>query len=160
MLWSPLSPDGTRTALAAAVAVCPHQRDSGAAESVGLTLGLAFARACPSTDPLSILGDNLPLIRFAACNGRMRADSTWQLASASIMGMAHAHHRISWEAVRRCFNKGADKLTTIGVKRAQRGQREEILYEADPTFPRNAFSLAPIACVTPTPGLRWLCSHD
>ena len=62
----------------AAIISTPRLRNSMLAEAAGLAYGLLFlASACGCPGPIDILEDNLPVIRLAACNGKLRSDPAW-----------------------------------------------------------------------------------
>ena len=111
------------------MAICPQIADSTAAEAMGLTLALALARYAQDPHKLTIIGDNLPLVRFAASNGRLRTDRIWLLAGASLLASAPLLAGVTWEAVRRCFNRGADRLATCAVRQANKGAAAGLRYQ-------------------------------
>ena len=156
VLWSPLSSDGKRLPLAAAMAVCPSLPDSTAAEAMGLTLALALCRYAKDPHNLTIIGDNLPLVRFAAGNGKPRTDLMWLLAGASLLAAAPLLTSTVWEAVRRCFNRGADRLATLAVKKAKNGAGPCLYYDG-PGLVDDDFSLCPCRPVMRHTSLCNLC---
>ena len=90
-------------------------------EAAGLAYGvLALAHACGHPGPLSILGDNLPIIRAGACNSRLRSDPVWAEMEDAVMLLARRQWRPRWHAVRRHLNGAADALATRGVYEALR----------------------------------------
>ena len=66
------------------------------------------------------MGDNLPIIRIAACNARLRSDATWAELEDALMTLAQRRWRPRWHAVRRHLNRAADALATQGVYDALR----------------------------------------
>ena len=86
------------------------------AESAGLRLGLALAqRVLGHPVALEVLGDNLPVLRLAAANGRLRNDTCWQIFHEALMHTAAMRWAVKWIAVRRSQNKFADLLATRGT---------------------------------------------
>ena len=142
ILWSALSPEGKRLPLAAAMAICPQIADSTAAEAMGLALALALARYAREPHKLTIIGDNLPLVRFAASNGRLRTDLIWLIAGASLLASAPLLPAVGWEAVRRCFNRGADRIATAAVRAANKGAAPSLRYQGAGLTDRD-FALCP-----------------
>ena len=86
------------------------------AEAAGLRMGIAIILAL-FTHPVSlhIVGDNLPILRMAAANGRLRADRVWHTLERPIMHILAQGWRCEWSAVRRHRNKTADHLATRGA---------------------------------------------
>ena len=67
---------------------------------------------------IGVVGNNLPVIRLAAGNGRVRTPGIWEILEAPLSHVATHNWRVSWYAVRRCYNKAADELATHGTHRA------------------------------------------
>ena len=97
-------------------AALPRLTDSMAGEGAGLAYGalLAGAVIADNTD-LGILGDNLPVIRLGAANGRIRTDRVWVEVEDALLTLARRRLPLHWYAVRRHLNKAADALATEGV---------------------------------------------
>jgi len=115
-IWGPPRHDGTRPCWAQACLADPRRHDSMDAEAAGLRLGFAIIVAL-FTHPVSlhIVGDNLPILRMAAANGRLRADRVWHTLERPIMHALAQGWRCDWSAVRRHRNKTADHLATRGT---------------------------------------------
>ena len=138
-IWGRISQEGVRPCIAQAIVAVPALESSLEAEAIGLKLGMALAiRTLGNIHKLGIVGDNLPVIRFAACNGRIRTPGIWEILEEALTHAAMQGWRCQWYAVRRCYNKAADSLATIGtieaVNRAVAGNwRPSItLWEANP----------------------------
>lgn len=96
----------------------------------------------------------MPLIRFAAGNGRIRSGQAWRIAGDSDVAAAQLHGKLDWEAVRRCLNRSADKLATLAVRQAQKHDLAFLLFDgcnlaADDLLPLH------IPDMRAAPGLRW-----
>ena len=118
-LWSEPDTTGARRCLAQLTLSAPRIRDSLAAEAAGLSHAVSLMLAC-LPDPLAteILGDNLGVIRLGAGNARCRCDRVWQETEGALMALAGQRWPTVWTAVRRCYNKTADALATLGVIRS------------------------------------------
>ena len=118
-LWGPVDATGRRQCLAQATISRPELTNSMTAETAGLRLGLALAACFGGTlGSLGVLGDNLPVIRQAAANGRVRTPGVWALLEEPILFIAMQSVRCKWYAVRRRYNMTADALATSGTHRA------------------------------------------
>ena len=82
---------------------------------------------------VEVQGDNLPVIRFAACSGRLRDPSYEALLSDLIASMPRLGFAIRYHAVRRRFNKAADAVATDAVFAAAR-RREAGYTSPEVTF--------------------------
>ena len=112
---------GQRQCVAQLVGIRPDITDSASAEAAALRSALALVRALtgrPSS--LEVLGDNLPILRWAAGNGRLRAAPTHLLADAPLLHSDRHRWPVTWTAVRRHFTGLADELATLGVLTALR----------------------------------------
>ena len=90
-------------------------------EAAGLAYGIFLvASACGNPGPISILGDNLPVVRLGACNARVRPDNVWREVDDALMLIASRRWQVTWHAVRRHLNRAADALATFGVLAALR----------------------------------------
>ena len=67
---------------------------------------------------MQVVGDNLPVLRMAATNGRVRTPGIWELLEAPVTHAALQEWNCRWVAVRRKFNSAADKLATVGTLEA------------------------------------------
>ena len=113
--------------------------DSLSAEAAGLRLGIALiAKVLPQVNSIGIVGDNLPVMRLGAGNGKIRTPGIWEMLEAPLLHIAVREWQCQWFAVRRRYNKTADALATIGtyqaVDRAAGGLWEPIiqLWTANP----------------------------
>ena len=85
------------------------------AEAWGARLALRIARDIrPDAGPLPILGDNLPIIRYAAGLARTSRPEVHALLDPPLADMACLGQVPHWEAVRRRFNTAADAAATQG----------------------------------------------
>ena len=114
-LWGPPGTDGVRPCLAQLVVSLPHVDNSMVAEAIGLRVGLGLAAACDCVRDLAVMGDNLPILRMAAACGRLTTADPWRAIEAPVMRAAADQWGVAWSAVRRCFNRTADRLATRGV---------------------------------------------
>ena len=86
------------------------------AEALGLRAGLALAlKVAGHPGRIQIVGDNLPILRMAAGNGRIRKPHIWQILEEPLLHAAVQGWDCEWIAVRRAYNAAADKLATIGT---------------------------------------------
>ena len=116
------------------------------AEAAALRLGMALVLAL-FTHPgsLHVAGDNLPIIRLAAANGKLRADRIWHALERPIMHALGQGWRCQWSAVRRHRNKVADHLATRGTLTAvDMGSRGVLA-------PQVWVWVSPDACLRPSP---------
>jgi len=112
-LWGPIRPSGSRACIAQASLSVPGCDNSVVAEALGLRLAVALARAAglpPSS--LLVMGDNLGVVRTGAGFGRTRADPVWCVLETPVMFLASHGWTPDWAAVRRQFNRMADRLAT------------------------------------------------
>ena len=121
LLWSEPDIDGRRRLLARACVAAPAFRNSMLAEAVGLATGISLIRCFMGFPrPVTVLGDNLPLLRLAAATGRLRPDGMWAVVEAALMYVAAHGWSVDWVAVRRHRNCAADAAATHGVRDALR----------------------------------------
>ena len=114
-LWSEANRHGQRACIAQLIVSAPRLRSSMLAEGAGLAYGVLFlAAACGCPGPLSILGDNLPIVRLGACNARLRSDAVWSELEDALMLLARRRWKPRWHAVRRHSNHAADAFATQG----------------------------------------------
>ena len=128
-IWGPPDDRGRRQCIAQATIACPNLGDSMSAEAAGLRLGIALVvRTLPHAASVGILGDNLPVMRLGAGNGKIRTPGIWEILEAPLLHIAVREWRCQWFAVRRRYNKSADALATLGtyraIERAATGQCE------------------------------------
>ena len=118
-IWGLPNDRGLRPCLAQATAAIPTLEDSMSAEAAGLRLGIALAsKLLPRSSLIGIVGDNLPVMRLGAGNGRIRTPGIWEIVEAPLLYMANRALPCQWTAVRRQYNKTADALATIGTHMA------------------------------------------
>ena len=118
-LWGPINSRGLRQCVAQATIACPRLTDSLSAEAAGLRLGIALiAKVLPQVNSIGIVGDNLPVMRLGAGNGKIRTPGIWEMLEAPLLHIAVRGWQCQWFAVRRRYNKTADALATIGTYQA------------------------------------------
>ena len=118
-IWGKADNNGVRPCLAQLTASVPSLSSSMAAEAVGLRAGLALAAyTLEGIGSVGVVGDNLPVIRLAAANGRVRTPGIWEILEEPLVHIATRQWQCHWHAVRRCYNKAADTLATIGTLKA------------------------------------------
>ena len=118
ILWGWAHDGGTPRALASIVVALPQEDDTMLAESFACCRGLASlcdVRLHGHPKAVRIVGDNLPVVRFGASTGRLRNLRHSASLSAQLGSTLSAGWRLTWNGVRRQFNKGADSLATLGV---------------------------------------------
>ena len=82
-IWGQADHNGIRQYLAQLTASVPSLSSSMAAEAIGLRAGLALAAyTLGRVRNIGVLGDNLPVMRFAAANGRVRTPGIWEILEA------------------------------------------------------------------------------
>ena len=92
------------------------------AEAWGLSVGLDALCAQPAARAV-IVGDSLNTIRFGAAQARLRNPALQAILEPGI-GRLAGWGLPDWYAVRRRFNKAADKLAGIASRRAADLRRE------------------------------------
>ena len=118
-IWDEAGVDGRRRCLAQLIISTPRLRSSMLAEAAGLAYGILFlASACGWPGQMGILGDNLPIVRLAAGNAKLRSNPVWREVEEALMIVARRRWRPDYHAVRRHLNKAADALATLGVFKA------------------------------------------
>ena len=82
----------------------------------------------PEARSARILGDNTGVVRYGAGTARLRRPEMQAHLDAPIASAAEAGWQLSWQAVRRRLNAGADELAGEGeeeaARRASAGQWE------------------------------------
>ena len=126
-LWGPVDGRGRRECIAQITLSAPSLSCSLHAEALGLRAAIALAGLVLGTPQnIRVVGDNLPVLRMAAANGRIRTPGIWELLEAPLMHTALQNWNCKWVAVRRKFNTAADKLATLGtVEAVQMAARRE-----------------------------------
>ena len=116
ILWGGPDHRGRRRTVAQIVLAAPRMSSSRTAEALGLKIGLALAYfKTGHPDRLEVMGDNLPVLRVAAGNGKIRTPEVWQVLETPLMHTATYGWDCEWVAVRRTYNSAADQLATIGT---------------------------------------------
>ena len=119
ILWGPPDQNGSRACLGQAVIAAPAASSSLVAEALGFRAAIALTLlAVGHPGEVSVVGDNLGILRTAATNGRIRSAEVWQLLEAPITHATAERWACQWVAVRRFRNKTADALATIGTHQA------------------------------------------
>ena len=89
------------------------------AEALGLRAAIALTTLVTGhPGEICIVGDNLPIMRMAASNGRVRTKDVWHLLDEPLAHCATQGWACRWIAVRRNQNKAADALATIATLQA------------------------------------------
>ena len=115
-LWGPPDERGARACVAQLTLSTPTTSCSMMAEALGLRAGLAIvAYALGNPGRIGVVGDNLPVLRMAAGNGRIRLPEIWQILEEPLMHAATFGWECRWVAVRWTYNSAADQLATIGT---------------------------------------------
>ena len=98
ILWGPPNDQGVRASIAQVVLTAPTLSSSMIAEALGLRAGLALALKV-TTHPgrIEIVGDNLPILRMAASNGKVKTPEVWQILEAPLLHAASP----GWQCTRR-----------------------------------------------------------
>ena len=103
----------------------PRLRDAQQAEAAGLAYSISMLLTClPCPQRVTIMGDNLQVLRLGAGNARIRADRIWLELERALMLISAQRWPLQWNAVRRCYNAAADALATQGVDRGLRLYRD------------------------------------
>ena len=96
-------------------AALPYHADSQVAEAYGALMALRLLAAI--TTPHSrvrICGDNLGVVRYCAGTGRATRPELHEILDQALGEAAARGTAITWEAVRRRHNTGADRAATTG----------------------------------------------
>ena len=118
-LWGPVNARGRRECVAQMTLAAPSLSCSLHAEALGLRAALALADlTLGSPRHIRVVGDNLPVLRMAATNGRIRTPGIWEILEAPLVHASVQNWNCAWVAVRRKFNTVADGLATIGTQAA------------------------------------------
>ena len=97
----------------------PSLSNSMTAETLGVRAGIALAQLVTEfPGPIEVVGDNLPVLRMAVGNGRVRAPEAWQALEAPLLHVATQGWQCKWTAVKRIFNVAADQVATNGTEHA------------------------------------------
>ena len=89
------------------------------AEALGLRAGIALAHMITDfPGPIEVVGDNLPVLKMAAGNGRVRGTEAWPALEAPLLHVATQGWPCQWIAVRRIYNAAADHVATNGTEHA------------------------------------------
>ena len=116
ILWRADS-QGSLVPQAKAVVALPGERRAPIAEAQGCKAALKLlAKTNTAARPLTIIGDNLGIVRLGAGQARFKDSDFYAILAESLGDLALAGWAPKWIAVRRRFNKAADALATAGVK--------------------------------------------
>ena len=114
--WKPLS---------TATAALPHHADSQIAEAYGALMALRLLANAEGTHTrVRICGDNLGVIRYCAGAGRATRPEIHEILDQALGDAAARGITITWEAVRRRHNSGADRAATAGCRFAARNAEQ------------------------------------
>ena len=118
-IWGTPNERGLRPCIAQLVASVPSHSSSMAAEAIGLRAGIALAAyTLGRIANIGVVGDNLPVMRLAAGNGRVRSPGIWEILEEPLIHTALNMWQCHWYAVRRSYNGAADTLATLGTLQA------------------------------------------
>ena len=116
ILWGPEDGQGDRSRLRTAFVALPAEQYAQVAEAWGLRLGCqlldkydSHSLPCRSA---CVIGDNLPVVRYAASQGRLHRPHMQALLEHPLARLALSAWNLSWMAVRRRFNAAADEAAT------------------------------------------------
>ena len=116
-MWDEPDQDGNRTCLMQISVALPRLPRSMSGEGAGLAYGALLVEAViKEMTLLGILGDNLPVVRLGAANGRIRTDRVWIEVEDALLALARRRWPLHWFAVRRHLNKEADRAAAIAAK--------------------------------------------
>ena len=97
----------------------PWASSSMTAEALGLRAAIALTTLVAGhPGEVCIVGDNLPIMRMAASNGKVRTKDVWHLLDEPLAFCSTQGWTCRWTAVRRNQNKAADTLATIATLQA------------------------------------------
>ena len=131
VLWLPDPLGGEMVPTCAVHILLPGEEHAQVAEAWGLrgAVGLALY-GTKGTTGNRITGDNLAVIRYAADQGGLRKIALQALLEVPLARLAATGRKIEWLAVRRRFNKAADREATEALmaarERADRTTRHEV----------------------------------
>ena len=118
-LWGPSGDNGRRACIAQITVSDPRRSCSMLAEALGLRAAIALALlTLKQPQSITIIGDNLPVLRMAAANGRVKTPGVWELLEGPLLHTSVQGWDCQWVAVRRHLNIIADKLATLGTYEA------------------------------------------
>ena len=116
LLWRHDPHLGAPRVVAAVVVALPGDDNAQTAEAAGCRAGLALLpHVVGPVRGARVVGDNLAAIRYGAGTGRYRRLHLAQQMDFALRQAADAGWVLSWQAVRRRLNKGADAVATLGV---------------------------------------------
>ena len=116
ILWGPANERGQRCSSAQIALSAPSLSSSLVAEALGLRAGLALVKLkTKHPGRLEVVGDNLPVLKVAAANGKIRTPEVWQALEAPLIHAATHGWLCEWTAVRRIYNTAADHVATQGT---------------------------------------------
>ena len=110
---------GEWAARSTCTAALPYQVDSQMSEAYGALMALhLLADIDTPHHRVRICGDNLGVIRYCAGTGRARRPELHDVLDQALGEAAARGIAITWEAVRRRHNTGADRAATAGCTHA------------------------------------------
>ena len=110
-LWGIPDERGVRPCVAQLTLSAPNLSCSMMAEAVGLRAAIALAtHVLRRPAHIGIVGDNLPVLRLAAANGRVRTPGIWETLEAPLLHVSFNGWKYLWTVVRRAYNTTADAL--------------------------------------------------
>ena len=116
---------GERQCIMQAAISLPRINNSMVSEAAGLAYGLQLLlEGAARFLQITIMGDNLPIVRLGATNARVRDDEIWKEVEKALMDLSYTRWPARWWAVRRYLNKAADDLATKGVMSALRDRTQ------------------------------------
>ena len=119
ILWGPPDLNGDRPRLRVASIALPGEQFAQVAEAWGLRLGclllLGEGAGLDGERTALMSGDNLPVIRYGAGQGRLHRPEMQGILESVLHQLPACGWRLEWVAVRRCFNAAADELATAAL---------------------------------------------
>ena len=109
---------GVRVPAVTRMWVIPLGSDSMVAEAWGARMGLELLDEEGQAGPATVVGDNLPVIRYCGDVGRLRQPHLHAILDSALTRNACAGRGMKWVAVRRRYNGGADRAATEACSRA------------------------------------------
>ena len=110
--------DGARVPAVTRMWVIPLGADSMVAEAWGARMGLELLEEEGQAGPATVMGDNLPVVRYCGDAGRLRLPHLHAILDPALTRVACGGRGVEWVAVRRRYNSGADRAATEACSRA------------------------------------------
>jgi hypothetical protein len=116
VLWDDASDTGGPALVAEAQVALPGETTAPVAEAWGLRLALALLDVWkPRRRVARVIGDNLAVIRYGAAQGRIHRTHLHSILEQPLSRAALTGWQLHWSAVRRRFNRHADRMATEAV---------------------------------------------